>query len=749
MRRVSDNGIQDLSGTLRGVVTRLSPYMNRHHRTPLNMYRPAIWLTMGLLSASALAAPSFVYETDKEFYGSGDFNGDGRTDVIVINRFLSKYELMSRYRVGYQDASGGFTWGRVQLAEIPKVNGVAIGQLLEEGKDALAVTAAEASLINIFDIGDPDAEPSANMYMGSTLGPNALVALDIGGDGNNGLDDLVTSTVYNAPVEHHLETLRNEGGAGMPLEDLELDGEVVRANPVVLKQGGKVLAAALVRTESVDNLRVADFSSGLAEEALRIDDLPKGSDYVVGRFGKSQTASVIVYTSGGSDLAVYQLSESGGRYRVAGKKEYSLGDSVRFLAVSGEGESAGLVATFGNGSRAALYAFDGVSEPKAVQQVEMGEDEVVSGLVPVGGQIAVFVRRPTSWYTTHFQSWKPQGGKLVASSTVELPTTDESVHYIAPLLEANNDVRSAADMKAYTATIPGTKVTYSMAPIPAGEFVMGTPEGEDGREDSEGPQVKVQVDPFWMMTTEVTWDMYTLFMYSDEERKYKDSLPTEAEYDTASDAVARPSKPYTEMSFGMGKDGFPAIAMTHYAASKFCQWLSAKTGHYYRLPTEAEWEYACRAGTTTAYNFGDSPDDLEDRAWYEMNSDFVYQKVGKKEPNGWGLYDMHGNVMEWCADAYAEDYSWMKAGVKNPWNRPAKPYPHVARGGSYDDMAESLRSGARRASDPSWKMTDPQLPKSIWWLSDNKMIGFRVVRPLVVPDAETLSKRWNTQTERQ
>jgi formylglycine-generating enzyme required for sulfatase activity len=233
----------------------------------------------------------------------------------------------------------------------------------------------------------------------------------------------------------------------------------------------------------------------------------------------------------------------------------------------------------------------------------------------------------------------------------------------------------------------------------------------------------------------------------------RDSIPTDASMDAASDAVARPSSPYQDMSFGMGKEGYPAIAMTHYAASKFCQWLSAKTGHYYRLPTEAEWEYACRAGTTTPYSFGNDTEKLGDYAWFESNSandsgDLKYQKVGMKKPNPWNLYDMHGNVMEWCLDAFTPDYKRLASASTNPWTRPTKPYPHVARGGSYYDLPDLLRSGARQASDRTWKMTDPQLPKGCWWLSDNKMIGFRFVRVLKIPDPETLSKYWNTDTER-
>ena len=164
-------------------------------------------------------------------------------------------------------------------------------------------------------------------------------------------------------------------------------------------------------------------------------------------------------------------------------------------------------------------------------------------------------------------------------------------------------VPAARDMKPYKLTIPATDVSFEMLPVPGGEFMMGTPASEKGRRADEGPQHKVKVEPFWMGKFEVTWDEYRLFMFAKQAREEKGK-------DTVVDAISRPTRPYVEMSFGMGINGFPAISMTQHAANKYAEWLSAKTGEFYRLPTEAEWEYACRAGSTTAYSFGDDPAQL-------------------------------------------------------------------------------------------------------------------------------------------
>jgi formylglycine-generating enzyme required for sulfatase activity len=303
----------------------------------------------------------------------------------------------------------------------------------------------------------------------------------------------------------------------------------------------------------------------------------------------------------------------------------------------------------------------------------------------------------------------------------------------------NAKAASDAEMKKYTEVLTGTEVTFDMVPIPGGEFEMGSPEDEADREEDEGPVRKVKIAPFWMGKCEVSWDEYDIWSYA-LDKKRRDVLKVAATArDDLADAVTKPTKPYTDMTFGMGHEGYPAICMTSKAAKMYCDWLTEKTGRYYRLPTEAEWEYACRAGTTTRYHFGDEADKLTEYDWTIDNSDEKYQKVGKKKPNPWGLFDMHGNVQEWCLDQYVPD-GYKMAGTDNPVFPATKEYPQVVRGGSWESDAAACRSAAREASNPEWKVQDPQIPKSIWYHTDALFVGFRVVRPLVEPTAEEKQK---------
>jgi formylglycine-generating enzyme required for sulfatase activity len=287
----------------------------------------------------------------------------------------------------------------------------------------------------------------------------------------------------------------------------------------------------------------------------------------------------------------------------------------------------------------------------------------------------------------------------------------------------------------YTETVPGSNVKFDMLPIPGGTYTQGSPDGEADRNKDEGPQTKVEIKPFWMGKCEVTWDEYDVFRNSEEHH------PPEGEKGRLirfkfkaldGDEITKPTPPYTDMTFGYGHDSYPVINMSHFAVLEYCRWLSAKTGKVYRLPTEAEWEYACRAGTTTKYSFGDDDSKLGEYAWFEGNADSKPHPVMQKKPNPWGLYDMHGNVAEWCLDGYASDtYAKREAGKTSiqPVNLMLHArFPNIVRGGSWVDEAKGLRSAARAQSVRDWLRQDPQSPQSIWYLTDADFVGFRLVR---------------------
>jgi formylglycine-generating enzyme required for sulfatase activity len=346
----------------------------------------------------------------------------------------------------------------------------------------------------------------------------------------------------------------------------------------------------------------------------------------------------------------------------------------------------------------------------------------------------------------------------VAETPVPSPALLPSTKVIHEKITAKPDA-AADEMKPYKETAPlAANATLDLVPVPGGSFTLGSPEAEAGRKADEGPQRKVEIEPFWMAKLEITWDLYRPFMENGKARNKDGTLnrdsnqstseaPEIKDGETFSDTLTQPTPPYVPMHFGMA-DGYskeyPAVGMTHHAANQFCQWLSAQTGHFYRLPTEAEWEYACRAGTTTAYHFGDDASKLGEYAWFAENSEYQYQKVGTKKANPWGLHDMHGNVAEHVLDQYVpESYAAIKEGAKSPWVPAPNRYPTVVRGGHWDADPVALRSAARVGSEPAWKIQDPQIPKSIWYFTDSPWLGFRIVRPLKTPSLEEMHRYWN------
>jgi formylglycine-generating enzyme required for sulfatase activity len=209
--------------------------------------------------------------------------------------------------------------------------------------------------------------------------------------------------------------------------------------------------------------------------------------------------------------------------------------------------------------------------------------------------------------------------------------------------------------------------------------MIGIPPSEAGR----APRV-------WISSTEIPWEVYDAYLL------HLDG--PDPDLPPGVDALARPSKPYIMMDRGYGHQGYPAISVSLKAAREFCRWLSARTGRAFRLPTEEEWELAARAGS------GD-PADLGVAAWTQENSEGKTHPIAAKATNAWGFHDLLGNAAEWCTTSDGQG---------------------VVRGGSFRDKTAAVRCDARVLPSAAWNRSDPQIPKSVWWLADGGFVGFRI-----------------------
>lgn len=223
-----------------------------------------------------------------------------------------------------------------------------------------------------------------------------------------------------------------------------------------------------------------------------------------------------------------------------------------------------------------------------------------------------------------------------------------------------------------------------MIPVEGGKLTVG------GKE--------VDVKPFWMAKTETPWEAYDVFLKSGPPSKSYDQTVF------AADAIARPSKSYILPDLGWGHNGYPAINLSSTSVQMFCRWLSSVTGKKYRVPTEAEWEFVCREGGTGTGKLDKAQADKT--AWFADNSDKMTHPIGKKAPNKLGFFDLFGNAGEWATDMEG------------------KP---VLCGGTFLDSLDDQSATTRKYWNAKWQETDPQIPKSRWWLSDGSFVGFRLV----------------------
>jgi len=244
----------------------------------------------------------------------------------------------------------------------------------------------------------------------------------------------------------------------------------------------------------------------------------------------------------------------------------------------------------------------------------------------------------------------------------------------------------------YTEIMPVSNYEFRMVPVPPGKIAVPNPNNPEAT-------TEVELDPFWICETETTWEMFDPFVDL-EERAFMLDLPVDP------DGITGPTPPYVPPDQGWGKEGYAALTMSYQSAEMFCRWLSKETGRKYRLPTEAEWKYACLAGGESSI----TPEELDKYAWFGGNSQEKTHPVKTKEPNSWGLYDMLGNAAEFCVGMDGSP---------------------VLRGGWYSLGAGEVSSAARVAQtkdlETKWLEKDPQIPKSKWWLAGPTFHGFRIV----------------------
>jgi len=311
-------------------------------------------------------------------------------------------------------------------------------------------------------------------------------------------------------------------------------------------------------------------------------------------------------------------------------------------------------------------------------------------------------------------------------------------------LEVFTEPANVTSHENFIETIPGTTISFNMKAIPGGNFKIGSPENEQMRKPDEGPQKEVKISPFFMAEIEVTWDTYLAFYSATAaEGRSTDTEGSRTEADV--DAISGPTPPYGQPDQNWGLGNRPAITMSYHSAETFCKWLTKVTGKTYRLPTEAEWEFAARGGTETPFYFEGSPKDFGEKGFigklfgkgsdeinnyiiFSANSQLRTAEPENIEANPFGLKNMLGNAAEYCSDWYAENtYQQLQNGATNPVG-PDSGEEHVIRGGSFKSEIGEVRSAARDfTKSTAWMKTDPQMPKSIWWLSDCNYISFRVV----------------------
>ncbi|MGC3961700.1 MAG: hypothetical protein QM813_28375 [Verrucomicrobiota bacterium] len=328
-----------------------------------------LMMTRTLLGATAAAAlltsptplPAAVTETSVEFLTSGDFNGDGQTDLAIVDR------ATGRVRIGYRVSTEFFNWVDWRSSGIKSISGVSVGKLVDTKRDSIAVVSADGNQISVLDAPNPSVTTESVSVPCEVLGPNAVVAVDIGGAGNTPLHDLYVASIYNTDPENHVTLFRAEGKTFTQSADLPTKQAEAHGNRVALKKDGAELVATITGTGDSASWQAENLASGKPEEVVSVGGVPADANYFLGNFRGKPAKEVIFFKSEAESFTISALDEAGGKFKAAPLQTIALPQAARQLVGAESGGKSWLLAICGTNEPAQLLDFDGAKAPVLAQ----------------------------------------------------------------------------------------------------------------------------------------------------------------------------------------------------------------------------------------------------------------------------------------------------------------------------------------------------------------------------------------------
>ena len=366
-----------------------------------------------LLCLAAPAVLAAVSETPEEIHSSGDFNGDGRQDLVIVDK------TSGVYRIGYGQPSGSNFWVEARPSGIEHITGLGIGRILDTTRDALAFTSPDANRVNVLGASDPNvAAQPVNVFL-NTLGPNLVVPLDIGGLGNTAVDDLFSTSLANSPPASFALSLTRP--SGLHVFGATLAGEGVAADRVQLKTGGANLAGVLLDTGPNYTFVAYNPATGTPAVQVSTNDLPPVDGFVFANFANSALKQFLFYRGGASNLVLRPVLEPlANSFQFGAGAAWAFDAAIRQIVTVPGSSDTRLLITFGGGEDAAIYSFDGTNAPVLVESFEAAPGEAFTGSSALGnGNFSLY--SGAEGRSKKFQNWNRSGNGYTKGSSGELP----------------------------------------------------------------------------------------------------------------------------------------------------------------------------------------------------------------------------------------------------------------------------------------------------------------------------------------